>query len=243
VARMNESARRPAPYAVVPPVDATAGAGSTARLVTPRAERLPEPVGRLAEEVGADFGTAPTLLLTPTGPTDGANGGASTAVTPPVEEQPWFRSGTTVRPPSMRPPADSAALLAVRNGPNPRVLKLVAGVIASCLFIVAAAGAKVLYLALRGPVAAPAATVESTSPGTQALAADPPTAAPVAREPATGGLADPARRATAPSSAPPSATLPMARSTAPRPSPSPTRVTTKPSTRRVPVPKKVGRIH
>jgi hypothetical protein len=239
---MSESARRPAPYAIVPPVDAAAGAVSTARLVTPRAERLPEPAGRLAQEVGADFGTAPTLLLTPSGPTHGENGGASTAVTPP-DEQPWFRSGTTVRPPSMRPPVDSAAPPPLRNAPNPRVLNIVAGIIASCLFIVAAAGAKVLYLGLRGPIATPATTTESTSPGTQAVAADPPTSAPFARELATGGLGEPARRPIAPSSAPPSATPPMARTTAPRPSPSPTRVTTKPSTRRVPVSKKVGRIH
>jgi hypothetical protein len=233
---MSESgAARPAARAITPPSDATEGAVSTARLVTPMAERVPPAVGRVADGEWATFGTAPTLLLTP--PLQPGDERPDPSIAAIVEEKPWFKTGTTVPPPSVRPPADSVVPPALRNPPSPRVLKIVGGVIAACLCIVALAGIKVLYLRLRAPVTTSAPTEESTPAAPHATAV-----APVALPAAEGAKShlDPAPAAPVPSAQPSSAGA-AARTTPTRPSASPPRVTAKPSTHRAPTTKKVGK--
>jgi ribonuclease E len=242
---MSESgAGRPAARAITPPHDSSEGdAVSTARLVTPMAERVPESVGCSAEGDWASFGTAPTLLLTQPQHANGENAGPSPAMVPPtmLEEQPWFRTGTTVAPPSMRPPAESVAPSPVRHSPNARVLKIVAGVLAGCLLIVAVAGVKLLYLRIRGPVPTPAPTAQPTVPVAPAVVAEPAAPAPSAPERTKGNLGE--AQTAAPSSAQASPPAPVTRTAPARSSPAPARTTTKPATRRAPVTKKVVRSH
>jgi len=243
VARVSENgAPRPAARAITPQDEGSDSAVSTARLVTPMAEQVPELPGRTAEGDWASFGTAPTLLLAPLRPISGENGIASTVGTAPtaLEEQPWFKTGTTVPPPSMRPMAESVAPPAVRNVPNPRVLKIVAGVIAGCLFIVAMAGVKVLYLRLRGPVAVPAPTAESAGLVAQAVV-DPASVAPALPEHTKSNLGEAPPPAAAPTGATPSPATPVTRVAPARSNPAPARAPTKPATRRVPAPKKVSK--
>jgi hypothetical protein len=241
----DSGARRPAARAMPPhlPHNPTEGAVSAPRLVRPTTEQMPESVHRSADGDWASFSTAPTLLLTQPRPVDGENASPSAAVTPPaaLEEQPWFRSGTTLPPPSMRPPAESVAPPPVRNPPNPRVVKIVGGVIAACLLIVAIAGVKVLYLRIRGPVAAPEPTAQPMAPVPHAMMAEPAGATPTASQRTRSD--EPAPPATAPSSAQPSAAIPVTRSALTRSIPAPARTTTKPATRRAPATKKVGRSH
>ena len=200
-----------------------------------------------------EFATAPTLLLTPRDDAE-ADEAASTSrmftpstsddaastsriatpSTPPLEQQPWYRTGTTVPPPSMRPPAESAP--AVRPAPSPRVLKIVAGVIGGCLFIVAIAGAKVLYKWSTTPAVAPIATT-----ATLAHPAAPPsavTAPPAAPPESTAVAATPTATREAPAA--PAAATPspeFRRSTPPRTTT--TRTPAKTAPRRAPTTKKV----
>ena len=205
------------------------------------AEQVPELPGRTAEGDWVSFGTAPTLLLAPLRPINGENGMASPTATAPtaLEEQPWFKTGTTVPPPSMRPMAESVSPPAVRNAPNPRVLKIVAGVIAGCLFIVAVAGVKVLYLRIRGPVAVPAPTAELAAPVAPSVV-DPTSAPPAAPERAKSDLGETAPPTAAAGGQPPAA-APATRVAPTRSTSAPARAPTKPATRRAPAPKKVSK--
>jgi hypothetical protein len=182
-----------------------------------------------------EFATAPTLLLTPPGgpePDDAASTSRiATPSAPPLEHQPWYRTGTTMPPPSMRPPAESAP--AIRNAPSPRVLKIVAGVIGGCLFIVAIAGAKILYKwATAEPIASVAETAGPARPADppSAVAAPPQSTAPAAT-PTEILPAAPAAAVPAPAPAPEIHRAP-ARPNTPR-------TPVKPAPRRAPVPKKV----
>jgi cytoskeletal protein RodZ len=147
-----------------------------------------------------------------------------------LEEQPWFKTGTTMPPPSMRPSGESM-MPAPRKPPNPRVLKIVFGVIAGCLFIVAIAGVKLVYKRVTAPPA-PAATAETSAPKT-ALAE--PTKTP-SSENAPAASPPPSAPEPAPAAAPVAATAESAqraavRSTTPR-------APAKTTTRRAPAPKK-----
>jgi hypothetical protein len=161
-----------------------------------------------------------------------------------LEEQPWFKTGTTVAPPSMRPMGESLAPAPVRKPPNPRVYKIVGGVIAACLFIVAVAGFKLIYRRLHAPATAQAPSGESTPrPGlaTSELAGTPPSApegtrpADQAQEAPESAL--PGGAPTAPGTPPEAAP----RTTPVRSSPSPARVTPRTTPRHAPVPKKTGK--
>jgi hypothetical protein len=127
--------------------------------------------------------------------------------------------------------------------PNPRILKIVAGVIAACLFIVAVAGIKLLYQRVRTPDVTRAPSEESnprTGSATGDLAKTPPSVPenaqpaevpPPASESATLGGTGSAP--TAPAAEAPRRTTPVRAN--------PARGATKSPTRRVPLPKKTGR--
>ncbi|MET0593307.1 MAG: transmembrane domain-containing protein [Polyangiaceae bacterium] len=229
---------------------------SGAKLVAPRAEANatstaesgaialePSAPERTGNGQGGELATAPTLLITPREPANDDNeGNASTSriVTPPAmaADPAWFRSGNTVPPPSMRPPAESAPTLVEQRAPNPRVVKIVGGVIGACLFIVAVASVKILYQ--RAASAGTRAPQETTSTAVQ----------PSQPEPAPAPLAEAPKAADQPApsqpSAPPAAPAAVAHTTthaAPAHGPSPARVTPKPAPRRAPAPvtKKVVR--
>jgi hypothetical protein len=115
-------------------------------------------------------------------------------------------------------------------------LKVVAGVIAACLCLVAIAGLKVLYLRMHTPAVVPIeeSAVRLTPPAPSITAATAPETAPAA------AMADEKPEATAASSVAslaPATPAAAARRAAPVHAP---RVTAKPSTRR-PLPKKVGK--
>src|SRR5690349_7131746 len=152
----DSGAGRPAARAIAPPADPSHGGDlSGPRLATARSEAPTTTPGR---PIATDWAmaTAPTLLLKPVdGESDDAASTSRIPTVPPMtddtastsriptspptaglEEQPWFKTGTTMPPPSIRPPGESM-MPAPRKPPNPRVLKIVYGVIAACLFIVA----------------------------------------------------------------------------------------------------------
>ena len=240
-------------YALRPPSE---GAMSGAKLVAPRSETgpgSPSESGAVAlpKEQGAsertgdgqwgELATAPTLLITPreAANDDGDDSAASTtriatpAATP--ADPAWFRSGNTVPPPSMRPPAESAPTLAEKRAPNPRVVKIVGGVIGACLFIVAVASVKILYqraaaAGTRAPEEATSASLQASKPEPVAVAAPP---APTAAE--KTAPSEPTARPAAPAAAQ------TTTHAAPAHAPSPARVTPKSAPRRAPVTKKVVR--
>jgi hypothetical protein len=153
----------------------------------------------------------------------------------PLEDQPWYRTGLTVPPPSMRPPAESESAPLVRNTPSPRVLKIVAGVFGGCLFIVAIAGVKVLYKRAAAPAVAP---IETTA--TLAHPTDPPSAvAPPPESVAPAGLPSDTREAPSMAAAAPVPAPEVHRSASPRTSAPHTPAKTAP--RHAPVTKKVGK--
>lgn len=232
---MSDHRGQPA-YALKPPT-ASEGAVSGAKLVTQRPGIAPLPPpppsqsGPIAVAASApsaepkgnaqwgELGTAPTLLLTPREDADEGESGVSTTriATPPAmaADPAWFRSGNTVPPPSMRPPADSAPTVAEKRPPNPRVVKIVGGVIGACLFIVAVASVKLLYqraasAGTRDEAAASSARVEATASApalanpapevphavAAAPSAPPPPAAPAAAAPAHAAHAAPAHAPT-----------------------------------------------
>ena len=243
----DSGAGHPAARALVPPSDLSDGDSSGARLAAPRSEGPPPSATHPNESDWMRLATAPTLLLTPAGHPDDDAASTSRIATPPamaVEDQPWFRTGTTVAPPSMRPMGASVVPPPVRKAPSPRVLKLVAGVIALCVFIVAVAGLKVAYKRLHSPTAVLTPAQGSTLPAPP-LTADTARAAPSPPSALVAAvLAEPAQTASEPAAqgiAPPtSATKPEPRRT-PSVRTSPTRTTTKTTTRRAPAPKKTGR--
>jgi hypothetical protein len=181
----------------------------------------------------SDEAASTTRMYSPSSDDAASTSRIATPSTPPLEHQPWYRTGATVPPPSMRPAAESAP--GVRNAPSPRVLKIVASVIGGCLFIVAIAGTKVLYKAATTPAVTPI--------GTRAMLtrpADPPSA--VTAPPAiTAAAAAPSEtREAPPATAAPVAAAPapeVRRSTPPRTTSPRTPVKTAP--RRAPVTKKV----
>jgi hypothetical protein len=240
-------AGRPAARAIVPPAEPSDSAISGAKLTAHRSEGVPTSNARPIDGDWANLATAPTLLLTPIEVADTDDSATTSRIaTPPamsVEGQPWFRSGTTVPPPSMRPMGGSLAPPRVERPPNPRILKIVAGVIAACLFIVAVAGMKLLYKRVRTPDVT-RAPIEESSPPTGLATGD------LTRTPPSAP--ENARPAELPPTAPESATLAGAGAvpTAPaaeaprRATPvraSPARGATKSPTRRAPAPKKTGR--
>jgi hypothetical protein len=227
-------ARRPATDAIVPPSETSGSDISGARLTPFPSEAAPASATHPVEGDWTSLATAPTLLLTPT---DGAGAADALKTSPiaalplvPPDGPPWFRTGATVRPPSMRPIAESVAPLPARQPPNPRVLKVVFGVIAGCLFIVAAAGLKLIYKRFQTPA----------TPAASEVAAPPPIAATDLAKPS------PAPDTTAdehPPAIPASATRAPAEATR-RAAPvqkSPVRTTTKATTRRTAPPKKTVR--
>jgi len=238
-------AGRPAARAIVPPADESDSAISIAKLAPPRSEVAPAYAAPPPQGEWAQLATAPTLLLTPAEPanTDDAASTSRIATPPPtaVDEQPWFKTGTTVAPPAMRPMSESLVPPPVRKPPNPRVLKVVGGVLAACLFIVAVAGLKLIYKHFRAPTATQTPSEESTS-RTMVAAVDlaqPPQYTPETARPAD--LPPTAPESAAPGTAPTAAQQAEATRRTTRVRPSPTRVTTKTTTRRAPAPKKTGR--
>jgi hypothetical protein len=231
-------AGHPAARAMAPPGRSSESGISTAKIATPRPYATPASITRPVDGDWAKLATAPTLMLTPNSEGDDAASTSRIATPAPMaaEDQPWFRTGTTVPPPSMRSTGDPLEPPPVRQGPNPLVFKLVAGgVIAACLFIVTLAGAKVLYKRVRAPAAT--ATTELATPPTVVATADLPGPAPRAAEGTSPVDPVPAAPEPAPTAAPAEA---APRATPVRSSPSPTRVT-KPAPRRPPVPKKPAR--
>lgn len=232
----DSGAGRPAARAIAPPPTDDRDL-SGARLTTARSEGAPAAVGHAVEADWASFATAPTLLLTPpdTSDVDDVASTSRIATTPPkaTEEQPWFKSGTTLPPPTMRPMGDSVAPQPLRKLPNPRVLKAVSGVIAVCLLIVAVAGLKLLYKRIQTPAAGPTPSAESNSPkvATADLAQTPPSGVESAPAPEMARPASTAATSVQAESAPRAA---VAR-------PTPPRTSTKATPRRAPLPKKTGR--
>ena len=242
---------RPAARAYAPPPDPQRGDLSGPRLAAPRSEGPPTTPAR---PVGTDWAlaTAPTLLLKPVDESDDAASTSRIPTVPPMtddavstariptapptaggEEQPWFKTGTTLPPPSMRPSGESIAPAPERRPPNPRVLKVVFGVIAGCLFIVAIACIKLVYKRVRG-TEAQTSSGESSAPkvalAEPAKTSPPPSTA--ATEPPPSAPEPTAAAGTAAASAPSES----AHRAAPvRSSP---RTTTKTTTHRAPVPKK-----
>ncbi|HMJ54717.1 MAG TPA: hypothetical protein VK540_21695 [Polyangiaceae bacterium] len=219
----------PAARALAPP-SASAGEGaiSGARLATPRSQEMPASIARpgdgesvaspAAEGDWATFATAPTLLATPR---EAAH-------------------GNDVAPPSMRPPAESAATSPLRAPPDPRVVKIVAGVIGACLLIVVVAGAKLFYQKVHASNVVPAPIEGPSAPVTPPATADRANLAQSASENASARDPQHEAETTTPSNATPSSSATGAEATRRTPahsSPRPTRVTAKP--RRAPVPKKV----
>jgi hypothetical protein len=204
---------------LTPPDDAeTDEAASTTRMYSPSASDDAASTSRIATSTSDDAASTSRIV----GPS-----------TPPLEHQPWYRTGLTVPPPSMRPAAESAA--PVRNAPSPRVLKIVAGVIGGCLFIVAIAGVKVLYRAATAPAVAPIGTRAMLTPP-----ADPRVAVAAPPNPAAAAAPSEIREAPPATAAAPTASTPAAevrRSTPPRTTAPRTPVKTAP--RRAPVSKKV----
>jgi hypothetical protein len=208
-------------------------AAATSRMYTPSTSDEAASTSRIATD-----DTSSTCRIA-TGDEAASTSSIAMPSTPPLEHQPWYRTGATVPPPSMRPPAESAP--AVRNAPSPRVLKIVTGVIGGCLVIVALAGVKVFYKAATAPVVAPIGTR-----ATLARPADPPsavTAPPAPAPPASTAVsAAPSEAREAP---PAIAAAPAASAPAPEVRRSATPHTTTPRTpvktapRRAPVTKKV----
>jgi hypothetical protein len=240
----DSGAGRPAARAIVPPPDPSHSNISGARLAAPRSEPLPASAAHPNDSDWMHLATAPTLLLTPTDRGDDDTASTSRIATAPpmaVEHQPWFRTGTTVAPPSMRPMGESRAPAPLRDLPNPRVLKLVAGVLAVCVFIVAVAGLKIVYKRLHAPAAAPTLAEGSTlvaPPVTADLARaapSPPVGTAIAELPRmTPEPAVPIAAPIAPATKADAHRTPSVRT-------SPPRTTTKTTTRRSPAPKKTGR--
>jgi hypothetical protein len=203
---------------------------------------LPE-VASQRPPLNGDWGQlamARTVLLSPTDEREETSASASHVVTPstrPIDGPIWFRSGNTVPPPSMRPVADSAALPSERKPPNPRVLKIVGGVLAVCLTIVAVAGLKVLYLRLRAPVATAAPTTELLPAAAAAAGTSHPVALGTSSDRAVAPPPGAPTGGTTSSSSP--ANTPHA--TPERRVPAPARIIAKPAPRRAPLPKKVRR--
>ncbi len=228
----------PAQRAILPP-SVTGGSDVSGARLTPRpSERMPESAVHAAEADWSSLATAPTLLLTPIDGA-GADDAISTsriATSPPIatEDQPWFRTGATLAPPSMRPTAESVAPAPPRMV-NPRVLKAVFGVLAACLFIVLAAGLKLVYKRFQAP---------ATPTTSELLAPREVAATDVPKPPAALESTVAAEHAPGPPAAAPSGTtaapVPAVRRSAPA-RPSPVRTTTKVITRHAPVPKKTSR--
>jgi len=251
----NDGAGHPAARAIAPPPDSIDGDVSGARLTPARLDGVPSGPAHPAEASWA-MATAPTLLLKPVDgadddaastsriptvpPTDDAASTSRIPTAPPagLEEQPWFRSGATVPPPSMRPMGESVAP-APRNPPNPRVLKTVFGVIAGCLLIVALASVKLVYQRLRAP-AVPTSSQESGAP-VAAMAVPDKTLPPAESTRPDPKPAEPESAAAA--TAPAAAAQPddSHAATPARATPSHVRTTTKTTTRRAPTPKKPAR--
>jgi hypothetical protein len=238
---MADSSARATVRAIAPPPDSSDSDGSGARLTSPRSAAQPASAAHPVEADWTSLATAPTLLLTPINAADENDAAiaSGTATAPPaaLEDQPWFKTGATVAPPSMQPAGETLAPPPVRNPPNPRVLKLVSAVIAACLLIVALAGLKVLYKKLQSPAPAQMRDEKSmvrTTAATADLAPATPSASehsaraelprPAPEPTAQGTTATPAARSDPRRSAP-------ARTTPPRPS-------TKTTTHRAPAPKK-----
>jgi hypothetical protein len=141
----------------------------------------------------------------------------------------------------MRSPAESAATSPLRAPPDPRVLKIVAGIIGACLLIVALAGAKLFYQNVHASNVAPAPLEGPSAPVMAPATADRANTAPSASENASAGDPQHGSETTPPSNATPLSSAATGaeatRRTPAHSSPRPTRVTTKP--RRVPLPKKV----
>ncbi|HMI85829.1 MAG TPA: hypothetical protein VK550_17150 [Polyangiaceae bacterium] len=239
-------AGHPAARAMVRPPEPSEDNLSGARLTASLSEGLPVSAAHPVQADWAQLAAAPTLLLTPVDPVDTDAASTSRIATPPataLEEQPWFRTGTTVAPPSMRPTGESMAPSPMRKPPNPRVLKAVACVIATCIFIVAIAGLKLLYQRISAPSAAPRPSEETTARTVLATAnlgkatGSGPESAPLAEQPTS------ASESNVPSAPPTAATeTGLARRARPvRPSPTPARGTSRTTTRRAPATKKTTR--
>lgn len=245
---MSDNAGRPAARAIAPPPDPKPGDLSGPRLAAARSEAPATTPGRPLATDWA-MATAPTLLLKPVdGESDDAASTSRIPTAPPMpddsastsriptsppttglEEQPWFKTGTTMPPPSMRPMAGESIAPAPRRPPNPRVLKVVFGVIAGCLFIVAIAAIKLVSKKASAP--AVAASTETSSAPKVALA-EPAKALPPENPPSA--VPPPAAQ----EQPPPPAPAETAQHAAPaRPTPAP-RTTTKTTTHRAPAPKK-----
>jgi hypothetical protein len=246
------SDRRGQPAYALRPSPASEGAASAAKLVTERPIAPPAPLhGPVAvapshahsgEPTGdgqwGELATAPTLLLAPRENAGEGDPVSTTRIATPAAmaaDPAWFRSGNTMPPPSMRPPADSSPTVAEKRPPNPRVVKVVGGVIGACLFIVAVASVKLLYRAAsadtRDEATASSAQIEAAR-----VAPAPATAAPPQAPEAQGAAAP-----SAPPSPPPAVVAapgPTVIHAAPARAPSPARVTPKPAPRRAPVTKK-----
>jgi hypothetical protein len=213
-------------------------AASTSRIEIPSAANLDEldSTSRI-ETVSApleDWASTARIATTSNAPPAQANGAAVTPSMMPPGDPAWFRSGNTLPPPSMRPMAESLSPPAARTPPNPRVMRIVGGVIAVCLFIVAIAGIKILSQRSRAP-ASPNAESKTSNAATVEPPAAPRVAAPV--EPPPAAPAPEANNVAASATAVPAAVAP-ARTTNRA---TPARATAKPATHRAPVTKKVGR--
>jgi hypothetical protein len=247
------SDRRGQPAYALRPSPASEGAASAAKLITERPIAPPAPLhsgpvavapshARSGEPTGdgqwGELATAPTLLLAPRENAGEGEAVSTTRIATPAAmaaDPAWFRSGNTMPPPSMRPPADSTPTIAEKRPPNPRVVKVVGGVIGACLFIVAVASVKLLYQRAASAGTRDEATASSAQIEAARVAPAPATATPPQAPEAQG--------AAAPSAvpAPPAAIAapgPTAVHAAPARAPSPARVTTKPAPRRAPVTKK-----
>ena len=229
----DKGAGQPAARAIEPPAEPGDGDSSGARIAAHRAEDAAASTAHSVED-WVRLATAPTLLLTPAEHPVAAPASTSRIVAAPattVEEPPLAGTGAALPPRSMRPMAESVAPAPLRRPPNPRVLKAVFGVIAGCLFIVALAGAKLLYRRWQAPASLPATAGESTLPAVATTAlTEPPAIAP-----------ENARAAEHPPSAPqspaPGAGTTATRRIAPA-RPTPGRAVTKATPRRAPAPKK-----
>ena len=204
---------RTAAQATVPPIDPDDSTISATQLTASRSAGAPTSTASPTETDWAHMATAPTLLATPV-------------------ESAAFREASTTSPSA--PPTTLREGAHARRPPSPRVLRLVAGIIAACVLIVVTAGAKLLYQCFRAPPATPALVETSPSP---AMTADLTPAAPAA----LGGVQAAELSPRAPGSAPTGTAAPTEaahRTTTVRPSPA--RPATK-TTTRVPPPKKTGR--
>lgn len=235
----DSGARHQAARAMVTPTDTSDSDVSGARLAATQSEGQPPSAAHPVEADWSRLATAPTLLLTPTDRALGDEAASTSRIaTPPAmaapEEQPWFRTGTTVAPPSMGSAGESLAPPPVRKPPNPRVLKIVSGVIAACLLIVALAGLKLVYKRLRAPAPTISPVEESSLRAPAVTAVVAPTSSPPTEAPAPVASPGPAAQGATPAAAMPSARTAPVRATAPR-------TPAKTTTHRAPAPKKATR--